>query len=219
MQNLVFPGLVAAFAGSVDTDNYVLNTDSGINTACFAPDLRNNTGWILCDGTAFEPALFPQLYAVIGTIYGTEDDTGLPLLPNYQGYFLRGVLPASPKVDPNPNVQYANDDRTAAANGSDNGVGSTQEYILQDHEHQYENYPAVGAVIAEEGVTAGTPQGTTAYTDPMVTPSDEAFSIQTNETRPANIYVFYLISTGQPGIRAKTVPGPQPPSFPSAHLK
>ena len=40
-------------------------------------------GWLLCNGTAFDPVAYPELAAVVGTLYGGT--VGAPLLPNLKG--------------------------------------------------------------------------------------------------------------------------------------
>lgn len=49
-----------------------------------APD-----GWLVCDGTSFDPATYADLFAVLGTTYGGT--SGAPLLPDFRGRAPIGV--------------------------------------------------------------------------------------------------------------------------------
>lgn len=40
-------------------------------------------GWLLCDGSAFDPSKYPDLYRKIGTTYGGSSSS--PLLPDFRG--------------------------------------------------------------------------------------------------------------------------------------
>lgn len=62
------PGTVVAFAGVM------------------APD-----GWLLCDGRTVSRTEFSRLFEAIGLAYGIGDGPDTFSLPDYRGYFLRGV--------------------------------------------------------------------------------------------------------------------------------
>jgi microcystin-dependent protein len=52
---------------------------------------RPPTGWVLCDGSSYAPTgIYSRLFAVIGTTYG-GDGVNTFKVPDYRGYFLRGV--------------------------------------------------------------------------------------------------------------------------------
>ncbi len=46
-------------------------------------------GYLKCDGATYLRTEYPDLFAVIGTIYGSTDSTNFKV-PNFQGQFLRG---------------------------------------------------------------------------------------------------------------------------------
>jgi microcystin-dependent protein len=50
-----------------------------------APD-----GWLMCDGTSYARASYPELFAVIGTAFGTADGASFNV-PDFRGRFLRGA--------------------------------------------------------------------------------------------------------------------------------
>lgn len=47
------------------------------------------TGYLKCDGATYLRSEYPDLFAVIGTIYGSTDSTNFKV-PDFQGKFLRG---------------------------------------------------------------------------------------------------------------------------------
>ena len=50
--------------------------------------------WRVCDGSELKREDYPELFRVIGTRYGGTGNETFKL-PNYQGYFLRGVDPGA----------------------------------------------------------------------------------------------------------------------------
>ena len=48
------------------------------------------TGWLLCDGSAVSRTTYATLYAVIGTTWGTGDNSTTFNVPDLRGQFLRG---------------------------------------------------------------------------------------------------------------------------------
>lgn len=47
-------------------------------------------GWLLCDGTAYSRTLYANLFAAIGTSYGSGDGSTTFNVPDLRGYFVRG---------------------------------------------------------------------------------------------------------------------------------
>jgi len=47
-------------------------------------------GWLLCDGSSYSRTLYPQLFAIIGTTYGSVDGTHFNV-PNMQGQVPAGI--------------------------------------------------------------------------------------------------------------------------------
>ena len=61
-------------------------------------------GWLICDGTAYEQAAYPNLYDVIGSTYNTHCGASAPAsgyfrVPNYQGRILVGKNPGDSTFD------------------------------------------------------------------------------------------------------------------------
>lgn len=58
-------------------------------------------GYLQCDGSSFSQSMYPLLYEIIGTGYGT-DASGNPRTPNLVNNFIKGSLSTVPSLTPNP---------------------------------------------------------------------------------------------------------------------
>jgi microcystin-dependent protein len=87
-------------------------------------------GWLLCDGSIVSQLNYPELYAAIGTSYGTGSGSGTFALPDLRGVFLRGVDNGA-KRDPDASS------RVALASGGNTGdnVGTLETDQLRGHTH------------------------------------------------------------------------------------
>lgn len=176
-------------------------------------------GWIAANGASIARAVYPNLFAAIGTMYGSADGASFNL-PDYRGLFLRGT-DGGRKVDPDRDARAARGDGTKG-----DQVGTTQGHQLYSHNH--------GASASDSGHShgvndgghshyiGGNPNGQGNSTDGGTTgwagvnqgglniwtqPSGSNISIQTgyaqisvgignaggNETRPSNITVLYCV--------------------------
>lgn len=108
---VIFPGQIIQQSGQLSTA---------------MTDLRYMP-WMICDGSSLLITEYPALYRVIGDLYGSSGD-GRFNLPDYRGYFLRGV-----------DLQKTRDkDERTPPNGpsvNPQGIGSTQEDEMQEHQH------------------------------------------------------------------------------------
>jgi microcystin-dependent protein len=182
-------GSVVAFAGQVQPVSDQPNaawpaktcqgsgSGSDTNSQSSPVILIEALGWMVCDGRSLEATRYPELFGVLGYLYGGKDGTFS--LPDYRGLFLRGV-DAGSGMDPDTSQ------RTATQGGSTAGVGSMQCDALQTHQH---NYEAVPVAATSEGGDAGGAPGTQTPTSAPVSPA----RVSQNETRPKNVYVHYLI--------------------------
>lgn len=179
MNVIIPPGTVIAFAGTIDPKTYMCGE------YCYGPGPRNNTGWILCDGSSVMQSLFPHLFRVTGYLYG--GGAGTFNIPDYRGYFLRGL---AVNIEQDPGYE----DRIAAKNGIAGGCGSTQPCMVQIHEHAYTDYtikPALAGTSGAASQVTDSPAFTTGlYID------NESNPLTGEETRPKNIYVNYIIYAG-----------------------
>ena len=171
-------GTVAAFAGQ-------------LAPAMASPPIGTTApieawGWMACDGRALPTDLYPELFLALGYLYGGSDEESTFSLPNYGGYFMRGIGGA-PAVDPDPGT------RTKAPGGTDKGVGSTQLSALLSHKHKYPKSTPSG--VTNPGEDSGVPAAQQDLTDVPVADdgSDLKSLVSPNETRPINIYVNYII--------------------------
>lgn len=138
-------------------------------------------GWMLCDGRYLSASEFPELSAVVGTLYGkTGSGTDLRFrIPDYRGLFLRG-FDAGSGMDPNAAERWS-----PTGGNTENVVGSLQCDALQDHTHKYDIVQPSG--ISQQGQAAGTTITSKATTSP------ESPALIAPETRPRNIAVNYII--------------------------
>ncbi|NOT02153.1 MAG: tail fiber protein [Phycisphaerales bacterium] len=79
------------------------------------------TGWLLCNGSTISRAANADLFAAIGTAYGTGDGSTTFHLPDLRGRFLRGVTGGTAN-DPNAATRTASN----AGGNAGNNIGSLQ---------------------------------------------------------------------------------------------
>lgn len=143
------------------------------------------TGRLVADGSSVSRATYADLFAAIGVIYGNVDGNTFNL-PDYQGEFLRGV-DSGEGNDPDAAG------RTDRGDGTDgDNVGTKQLHALQNHDHDYNNYP-MGA-NADSGAAQG-PILTARKTGGANTSGAYSPLVSTGETRARNVGVFFLIVT------------------------
>ena len=173
-------GVVLAFAGLIDP----VPTDHQTNVEAW--------GWMVCDGRKLETGAYPELYAVLGCLYGEEEAGGKSFfyLPDYRGYFQRGVA-IDAQVDKGWGKRCKNPG--PGSTGSDNGLGSVEEGMVQMHEHRYENYPGGGAAPGQPPGSVNPSTPTQHVTTELYTDSSGAKNLSGEETRPVNIAVNYII--------------------------
>jgi microcystin-dependent protein len=178
METILPLGTIIAFAGQINPQTYLCGADN------FSPSPSNNTGWILCDGSEVSETVFPMLFNAIGNLYGGFN--GSFYVPDYRGYFLRGLA-----VNAGQDPGFAN--RIRLPNGENAGVGSTQQGMIQQHEHLYNNYPVQQASGGQYfGVASISHQEISSTTELL----SNGYNLSGEETRPKNIYVNYLIYSG-----------------------
>lgn len=126
-------------------------------------------GWLLCDGTPYSQATYPELETVIGSAS----------VPNLQGYFLRGIDPSG-TVDP---------DRNRAP-------GNVQADAFKTHTHTItKDLYSYGTPYKSAG-PPGIPYCSDSAAGPAQTLVTDGTG--DSETRPKNVAVYYLIYAGPP---------------------
>jgi hypothetical protein len=134
-------------------------------------------GWLKCDGKLLFIAEYPDLFEVIGYQYSKSKSGDQFNLPDYQGYFLRGV-------DETGDIDKDRKNRE---------VGSIQESAIQDHVHNY-NAVKLAAASTPPSTGAGPPPPALEPTEgPIAQKGKPKLIVSDNETRPVNIYVYFLI--------------------------
>ncbi|HYI38763.1 MAG TPA: phage tail protein [Allosphingosinicella sp.] len=149
-------------------------------------------GWLECDGASVSSFDYPALYAAIGTTYGGDGNPDFQL-PNLAGMFLRGVDPGGGQ-DPDAasrTCPVPGDGRVAGPT-----VGSRQACQVQDHQHQWgQNFESISWAGNDINVqlSLDSPNGGNAGTQPTTNVDGGGA-----ETRPGNVYVYFLIFAGLP---------------------
>lgn len=190
--------------------NAQINSPIGLIYA-FPGELENLPGnddiWLLCDGRSLTISDYTALFKVIGWTYGYGIDIlGRTTfsLPDYRGYFLRGVDNGA-NIDPDEN--YRTEPYTDIRIGG--LVGSKQKDAIQKHKHTDNGHThattatdAGGQVDSDNSDEKAAPpdsakgQVLTGYAnlgDPTDSDTGGGLPRLSNETRPVNIYVYWII--------------------------
>lgn len=137
------------------------------------------SGYLVCDGAAISRTTYSDLFAVIGTTYGTGDGSTTFNLPDYRGYFLRGFDDGAGN---NPDAQ---------TRIGGNNVGSIQNDEITSPIHgspTHHNYTSVNGNASFTSGTKGLHNGTASGVVQILTTPTGG-----NETRPVNMAVRYYI--------------------------
>jgi microcystin-dependent protein len=188
-------GTVIAFSGPIDANHPV------------------PTGWMLCDGAPLSKTAYPQLFDVVGTLYGDGRDhsgnkaSGTDFnLPDFRGLFLRGVNGDKTGGYADPDV--ATRAVMIAGATASGGIGSVQSDQVGPHIHAItdpgHSHNVNNSLLRGDrggGVGRGGSQATLgiAADNPNITATSSngtGISINSNgtsESRPRNVAVYYLI--------------------------
>lgn len=163
------------------------------------------TGFLFCDGSTASRTTEAALFAVIGTRFGEGDGSTTFHLPNMQGQFIRGRDNGAGK-DPDAASRTAMN--TGGATGDN--VGSVQDDALQKHNHTDSgHYHGVGDHSSSASSFAGsdtnwskthvgstnTGTGYASLGDPTDSSSGAGTPKTSNETRPTNVALNFVIKT------------------------
>lgn len=143
-------------------------------------------GWLLCYKNDLQRAKYPELFAAIGTASGAPNEEMFSL-PDYQGYFLRG-MDEGRRIDPDASS------RTAAYNGGNAGdsVGSVQQYATAYPTTPYSatvSHLPDGQHRAYKGTSAKVTSGNENSAAAAIDGGGD------DETRPKNKYVHFIIKS------------------------
>ena len=145
-------------------------------------------GWLYCDGSAVSRTTYSDLWTAIGVKWGQGDNETTINLPDLRGQFLRGVDNMDNTVGAGGGTAGIDPDvaiRTAkyAGGNTQNNVGSYQVDAFQSHRH------TVGYALH---VTEGS--GHEILRTATNSHNRESnLTGSSNETRPKNAYVNYII--------------------------
>ncbi|MBF0239812.1 MAG: tail fiber protein [SAR324 cluster bacterium] len=150
------------------------------------------TGWLFCDGSAVSRTTYAELYSAIGTTYGIGDGSTTFNLPDYRGYFLRGI-DNSAGSDPDAGSRTNRGDGVTGDN-----VGTKQASNVQSSSARV--YDFDGRQLINSIYGAG---GNGQNSGFSVTGSSGTYGVgdygnritigSGTDTRPKNISVVYLI--------------------------
>jgi len=160
-------------------------------------------GWLLCDGQHVERALYPELFAAIGSVHGSGDGATTFTLPDLRGRFLRGVDSGAGR-DPDARA------RSAAAPGGNEGdsIGTVEGFATAmparglatesagDHTHTFR--ASSGSEVACNGSICGGFVGadtTSTSTTGSAGAHSHAITGGDAETRPENVALAFIIKT------------------------
>lgn len=155
------------------------------------------SGYLLCDGSLVSRAVYPSLFAAIGTLYGAGDGTTTFAIPDTRGIFMRGAGTHGSALNGKVpvGVLATKEGDSTAKNGLN--VGS--------HTHGLPSVPQWVSTTA--GVTGPYVAGAGALRYGVAGAAGSDFTLATTsvaatpgltgdtETRPANIGVNYIIKT------------------------
>jgi len=137
------------------------------------------TGTLTCNSQEVDRTTYAALFAVIGTTYGVGDGSTTFNVPDYRGYFLRGMDDGE-GVDPN------------AASRTDRGDGITGDNVGTKQEDEFESHTHTIYPLGSPN-SNGSPAGQ--YNMPPTKSGASGAAGGSTETRPKNINIIYLIKT------------------------
>jgi microcystin-dependent protein len=145
------------------------------------------TGYLLCDGSAVSRTTYSALFAAISTTFGSGDGSTTFNLPDLRGIFPRGA-------GTNGILSYSTGGGAGGAS-----VGAYQNDASQGHSHTVTTYANVGAPNGGganvQGWTNFNTAGQAGIVSVPVTDGTNGTPRTTNETRPFNVAVNYIIKT------------------------
>jgi len=143
----------------------------------------SSEGWLLCDGRVLDKNDFPELFNAIGIAFGGD---GAPNFnaPDLRGMFLRGV-----SGDSNRDPEAGSRTAQAKQGNTGNNVGTVQQDQLKNHKHTWNgNFGNIGDDGSSLRIQLA--DNNTGNLGNLDTTNTDGGGL---ETRPINVYVFYLI--------------------------
>ena len=153
-------------------------------------------GYLLCDGTSYHVSTYPELYAAIGTAWGTVDGNHFNV-PDLQGRFLRGVDNGTGR-DPDAATRTATNvggnvgDNVGSIQGRATALPNAGFVTTTNGAHIHDIYGGYRCVGGASGDLRGAGSGTGVNS---ASGGNHSHSVTGGdaETRPVNTYVNYMI--------------------------
>ena len=130
VQDQISTTLAGLTGGSVTFVQPTIDTPSG--TVLMFGGLAAPFGYLLCDGTAINRTSYADLFAVIGTLYGSGNGFTTFNLPNLKGRIPVGLDPTQATLDTIGETGGTGTHQHAAANTGD---GGSHSHNTTDHSH------------------------------------------------------------------------------------
>ena len=136
--------------------------------------LANNlpSGWLYCNGSEYTKAQYPQLFPIIGEVYGRAGSTSNGKLPDLRGYFVRGY---DDGIDRDPGRK----------------LGSVQEDAIRSHTHGQKVTANPNTGTCTRSDFNGDSKTYSEYEQGVST-----YATGDRETRPKNVATYFVIYGG-----------------------
>lgn len=177
-------GAVQDSSATVD-DNGRISDAKGFITPVGAIIMHSSStvpvGWLICDGTALSRTAYSELFAVIGTTWGSGDGSTTFNIPDFRGMFLRGA------------GVHGTEAKALGGNYDGGNVGTFDRDSFQGHFHE-SGLLATNAGGFTNPLTGITPGVTTStfYAQEAATGNNGVPRID-NETKPASYSIVFII--------------------------
>lgn len=159
-------------------------------------------GWLICDGAAVSRSTYASLFAIIGTTFGTGNNTTTFNVPNYQGAFLRGTGTNGSYSGPalNTSQTHATQTHTHTANSVVTDLGHThsQSSINDNYDNSSGSSVGLGSIPSFAALDNGTKtwaniNSSSTGVSVATTIANSTTATNANETRPYNFGVYWII--------------------------
>lgn len=159
-------------------------------------------GWLICDGSEISRVTYASLFAVIGTSFGTGNNSTTFNLPNYQGAFLRGTgtngIYSGPALNTSQSHATQTHTHTASSVVTDPGHSHnfTDNYFAENIGGGPNNLFGTSAGTDNDNTLrsiANTTNSASTGISVSTTIANSTTSVNANETRPYNFGVYWII--------------------------